>query len=172
MGSVIAILLLQSRAYAARGELGAADGTLGRALALAEPEAYVQLFADEGRPLAELLEAQRAARSAQPDSLQPYRDRLLAIFRRQQGADASSAEPLARSALEHPHALLEPLSEREREVLQLIADGLSNQTIAERLFLSLHTVKVHARNIYAKLGVTSRTEAAARGRALGLLVGR
>jgi LuxR family maltose regulon positive regulatory protein len=65
--------------------------------------------------------------------------------------------------------LVEPLSERELEVLELIAEGLTNPEIASRLFLSLNTVKVHARNIYGKLGVNNRTQAAARARALGLL---
>jgi LuxR family maltose regulon positive regulatory protein len=64
---------------------------------------------------------------------------------------------------------VEPLSARERDVLQLIAEGLSNQEVAARLFLSLHTVKVHARNIYAKLAVTNRTQAVARARALGFV---
>ena len=64
---------------------------------------------------------------------------------------------------------VEPLSAREREVLQLIAKGLSNQEIATQLYLSLHTVKIHARNIYAKLGAANRTQAVARGRALGIL---
>ncbi len=66
-------------------------------------------------------------------------------------------------------AVVEPLSERELEILQLIAEGLTNQEVADRLYLSLHTVKVHARNIYAKLGVKSRTQAVARGKALGIL---
>jgi LuxR family maltose regulon positive regulatory protein len=61
------------------------------------------------------------------------------------------------------------VSERELEVLSLIAEGLTNQEIAAKLYLSLHTVKAHARNIYAKLGVSSRTQAVARGRALGIL---
>jgi ATP/maltotriose-dependent transcriptional regulator MalT len=65
--------------------------------------------------------------------------------------------------------LIEPLSERELEVLQLIADGLKNQEIANRLYLSLHTVKIHARRIYAKLGVSSRTQAAAKAKSLGIL---
>jgi ATP/maltotriose-dependent transcriptional regulator MalT len=65
--------------------------------------------------------------------------------------------------------LAEPLSARELEVLDLIAAGLTNQQIAARLYVSLHTVKSHARNIYAKLGVSSRTQAAATGRVLGLL---
>ena len=65
--------------------------------------------------------------------------------------------------------LVEPLSPRELEVLQLVAAGLTNQQIASRLFLSLHTVKAHTRNIYGKLGVHSRTQAAARGQQLGLL---
>jgi LuxR family maltose regulon positive regulatory protein len=65
--------------------------------------------------------------------------------------------------------LAEPLSARELEVLDLIAAGLTNQQIAARLYVSLHTVKSHARNIYAKLGVSSRTQAIAKGGALGLL---
>jgi LuxR family transcriptional regulator, maltose regulon positive regulatory protein len=65
--------------------------------------------------------------------------------------------------------MVEPVSERELAVLQLIAEGLTNQEIASKLFLSLHTVKVHARNIYRKLGVKSRTRAIARGKALGIL---
>jgi LuxR family maltose regulon positive regulatory protein len=65
--------------------------------------------------------------------------------------------------------LAEPLSERELEVLQLIAEGLTNQEIASRLFLSLNTVKVHTRNIYGKLGVNNRTQAGTRARALEIL---
>jgi LuxR family maltose regulon positive regulatory protein len=65
--------------------------------------------------------------------------------------------------------LVEPLSEREIEVLRLVAEGLSNREIALRLFLSPNTVRVHTHNIYGKLGVSSRTQAVARGRALGLL---
>ena len=65
--------------------------------------------------------------------------------------------------------LIEPLSEREREILQLIANGLTNQKIGARLYLSLNTVKAHTRNIYGKLGVNSRTQATAKARALGLL---
>ena len=168
-GSAIMILVLQSRAHAARGDLPAAHGALERALTLAEPEGYVQVFVDEGQALAALLAAQSAEREAQGDALQPYRAALLAAFRQWHGANASVAQPVAGSALNRSDSLAEPLSEREREVLQLIAEGLRNQAIAERLYLSLHTVKVHARNIYAKLGVASRTEAAARGRALGIL---
>ena len=77
------------------------------------------------------------------------------------GRAASPATSVAGSRL------AEPLSSRELEVLALIAKGLTNQEIAARLYLSLHTVKAHARNIYAKLGVSSRTQAVARGRALG-----
>jgi len=89
---------------------------------------------------------------------------LLAAF---PGEAAGQAVPGGPS---HPQPrLAEPLSPRELEVLPLLAEGLSNQEIAARLYLSLHTVKAHARTIYAKLGVGSRTQAAARARALGLL---
>ena len=93
-----------------------------------------------------------------------YVRRLLGAFpiaEEQQAASAPRQRP--------EDELFEPLSERELEVLQLIAEGLSNKEIATRLYLSLHTVKVHARNIFGKLGVKNRTQAVAKGRALGIL---
>ena len=93
-----------------------------------------------------------------------YLQRLLAAF---PATDPGRAAPTVSPA--PGSRLAEPLSRRELEVLPLIAEGLTNQEIADRLFLSLHTVKAHARTIYAKLGVSSRTQAAAKGRALGLL---
>jgi len=80
-----------------------------------------------------------------------------------------TGEPVQTAISASQSALVEPLSEREIEVLQLIAEGLTNREIADRLYLSLHTVKVHARNIYGKLDVSSRTQAVARGNALGIL---
>ena len=80
-------------------------------------------------------------------------------------AATASRAPFVR----RPSSFIEPLSERELEVLRLIAAGLSNREIAERLFLALSTVKVHTRNIYGKLGVHSRTQAVTRARELGLL---
>jgi len=85
---------------------------------------------------------------------------LLAAFARQADLQPASVTPPASE---------EALSEREREVLRLIAEGLSNQQLAARLYLSPHTIKVHTRNIYGKLGVTSRTQAVAKARALGIL---
>jgi LuxR family maltose regulon positive regulatory protein len=89
-----------------------------------------------------------------------YLHTLLAAFGRQPELHPPSFSPPPSE---------EPLSEREREVLRLIAEGLSNQELAARLYLSPHTIKVHTRNIYGKLGVTSRTQALARARALGIL---
>jgi LuxR family maltose regulon positive regulatory protein len=90
--------------------------------------------------------------------------RLLAAF---PGAEPEQAAPSATPPPEE--ALIEPLSERELEILHLIAEGLTNPEIADRLYLSLNTVKVHTRNIYGKLGVHNRTQAVARARALGVL---
>jgi LuxR family maltose regulon positive regulatory protein len=93
-----------------------------------------------------------------------YARRLLAAF---PVAEPEQTNALKKQAPESD--LIEPLSERELEVLQLIAEGLTNPEIASRLFLSVHTVKAHTRNMYGKLGVHSRTQAIARARALGIL---
>ncbi len=164
-GSIIEILLLRSLAYAALGDVQRALVSLAQGLALAAPEGYVRLFIDEGPPLMRLLAAFHSAGSRQPAVLRGYCEQLLVAARyRPAGTAQASASATGEQAI-----LLEPLSAREREVLQLIAEGLSNQELAARLHISLHTVKVHTRNIYGKLGVTSRTQAVARGQALGML---
>jgi LuxR family transcriptional regulator, maltose regulon positive regulatory protein len=173
ISSQIEVLLLQSLAHEALDDIGQARIPLQRALALAEPEGYVRLFADEGEPMARLLsEAQSAKRKAQSDSLQHYCDLLLSTLRQSADAQTSGMGGGLRSnaqTLERSNVQQEPLTAREREVLRLIAEGLSNQELAARLHLSPQTVKVHTRNIYSKLGVASRTQAVAKGRDLGFL---
>jgi len=151
-GSIIKILILQALAQEAQNNISLALTPLTQALALAHPESHVRPFVDEGPPMAALL---RAA----------VRQGISAEFAQQVLA------ALGETAVTPPPAqpLLDPLSDREIEVLQIIAEGLTNQEVANRLYLSLHTVKVHARNIYAKLDVKNRTEAVARGRSLGIL---
>ncbi len=155
----IEILMLQALAFQAGGDTARAMAALERALTLAEPEGFIRAFVDEGPPMARLL-YEAAARGIAPD----YARRLLAAF------PVAQPEQTAPSTTQAPKPdLIEPLSERELEVLQLIAEGLTNPEIASRLFLALNTVKAHTRNIYGKLGVHSRTQAVARARALGLL---
>ncbi|MGD8624706.1 MAG: LuxR C-terminal-related transcriptional regulator [Anaerolineae bacterium] len=156
---VIEVLLLQALAWAAGGEPTQAMAPLERALALAQPEGFVGIFADEGPPLAQLL-YKAANRGIAPD----YVRRLLAAF---PAAEAERPEPSESSV--PGSELIEPLSEREIEVLQLVAEGLTNREIATRLYLALNTIKAHTRNIYGKLGVGNRTQAVARARALGIL---
>lgn len=167
VGSTIEILVLQALASPV-DEIPAALAPLERALTLAEPEGYVQIFVDEGLPMLRLLEAHSAQRIGHSDPRQPYRDRLLAAFQ-QQGAGADSTQPVLRSALERSNALPEPLSPRELEVLRLVAQGLSNREIGERLHVAVSTVKGHNLAIFGKLQVQRRTEAVARARDLGLL---
>jgi LuxR family maltose regulon positive regulatory protein len=155
----IEILSLKALAFQAGGDTIRALDTLKRALALAEPEGFVRVFVDEGPPMARLL-YEALARGIAPE----YAGRLLAAFPMPEPEQDS---PPAKQAPESD--LIEPLSERELEVLQLIAEGLTNPEIASRLFLSLHTVKTHARNIYGKLGVHNRTQAVTSARALGIL---
>ena len=152
------VMVLQAVAHHAHGEKDEAVQLLGEALALAEPEGFVRIFVDEGTPMARLLSA-AAARGITPD----YTGKLLAGLEAEahQGEDES-----------HPHLtrpLIEPLSHRELEVLQLIAQGLSNREIGERLFLALDTVKGHNRRIFNKLLVKRRTEAVAKARSLNIL---
>jgi LuxR family transcriptional regulator, maltose regulon positive regulatory protein len=153
------VLVLQALAHWAQGKSETAVELLKDALALAKPGGFIRLFIDEGAPMARLL-YETLARGIEP----VYVRRLLAAF------PVADSTPAALSLPPDAEAgLVEPLSMRELEVLQVIAEGLSNQEVANRLYLSLHTVKVHARNIYAKLGVKNRTQAVAKGRALGIL---
>ncbi len=138
---------------------------LGRALALAEPEGYMRTFLDEGPPMARLL-YQAAERGIAVD----YVGQLLAAFAgEKQRFEAPQGTTSLPRSLAEPVGLVEPLSERELEVLALIAEGLSNREVAERLYISLSTVKSHTASIYGKLGVHSRTEAVARAHAWGIL---
>jgi LuxR family maltose regulon positive regulatory protein len=161
IGSVIEILMLQALAHKAQGDNPTALSPLERALTLAEPEGYVRIFGDEGEPMAQLL-SEAAARGIMPD----YTAKLLTAFEAEEQESEDKSYP---SSARSPHSLMEPLSQRELEILQLIAQGLSNRQISQRLFLALSTVKGHNRIIFSKLMVGSRTEAVARARELGLL---
>jgi LuxR family maltose regulon positive regulatory protein len=130
---------------------------LGDALAAAEPGGFIRLFVDEGAPMAQLLSV-----AANQGMIPDYIGKLLsAVEAEEQIRKQGPASP--------DQHLIDPLSQRELEVLQLIAQGLSNQEISERLFLALDTVKGHNRRIFDKLQVQRRTEAVARARELGLL---
>ena len=148
------IMVLQSVALHMHGEKERAVKIFIDALMLAEPGGFIRLFVDEGTSIAELLKE-----SAVHGVMQDYISSLLTIFKIEH-----------RKRSDKPYQpLVEPLSRRELEVLQLIARGLSNSEIGERLSLALDTVKGHNRNIFGKLQVKRRTEAVARARELDLL---
>ena len=148
------VAVLQAIAYQANGELDKALQALRDALMLAEPDGFMRIFLDEGAVMAQLLS------DAMAQGMMPgYVSKLLAVF------EAEKQE----SDLPLPQALIDPLSERELEVLALVAAGLKNKEIAEQLFISLNTVLYHIKNIYDKLGVRKRTLAIIKARELDLL---
>ncbi len=169
MGSVIEILLLQALAHQTQDNIPAALAPLSRALTLAEPEGYVRIFIDAGSPMAALL-AQSVERGAQNDTIRAYAERLLSSFPEAQSAGHRSQNNATtlRSSLKHSSALVEPLSERELDVLRLLRTDLSGPQIARELIVSLSTIRTHTRNIYAKLGAANRRAAIHRAEELDL----
>ena len=166
-GSVIAIRLTQALIEQAQHNRPGALAVLESALTLAEPGGYLRTFVDDGQAMWRLLLDFRAAIETrgrpEPHPLLGYVNRLLAAF-------APSLEALPQSKVARPAAaMVEPVSERELEVLQLIAQGLTNREISERLCVTISTVKGHNQRLFGKLQAQNRTEAVARARELGLL---
>jgi LuxR family maltose regulon positive regulatory protein len=157
LGRLIEILGLQAVARQQQGDTDQALDALEKALAIGQREGYVRVFLDLGESMAALLRT-AATRGVAPD----YVSRLLSAFGAAQEITARLPEPGTPS-------LVEPLTERELEVLHLIGEGYSNRRIAEALVITINTVKKHASSIYGKLGVRSRTQAVVRGQELGLL---
>ena len=146
--------------FKAKGDTASALGEVKIALALAEPGGLLMIFVSKGKPVAELLEEiLEIKKSAHDDTKtgfsQAYVKKILSVFKSQTSPKTEG--------------LMDPISERELEVLHLIAAGLSNREIAEKLFISLNTVKTHTKSINSKLNVNSRTKAVARAKELSLL---
>ncbi len=152
------VMVLQAVALNVQGEKNKALQMLKDALALAEPGGFIRIFIDEGAPMAQLL-SEAASVGIMPD----YVKKLRAAF------DAQEQKGEGKPSLPSSQLSVEQLSPRELEILRLIARGLSNDAISERLYLALSTVKGHNRNIFDKLHVQNRTEAVARARELDLL---
>jgi LuxR family maltose regulon positive regulatory protein len=151
-GRVIEILVLRALARQALGDVPAALGFLDRAVTLAEPEGNVRVFVDEGPPMTSLLRA-----AAKQGTRRDYVRRLLA-----------AASGIERNG-PREQALIEPLSERELDVLRLLGSELDGPAIARELVVSLNTMRTHTKNIYAKLAVTNRRAAVRRAAELNLL---
>ena len=150
-GRVIEILVLQALAHQVLGDIPAALVFVQRVVTLAEPEGYVRVFIDEGPPMASLLRA-----AAKQGTAGTYVRRLLAA-----ATETEHDGPVRQD-------LIEPLSDRELEVLRLLGTDLDGPEIARELMVSLNTVRTHTKNIYAKLAVTSRRAAVRRAAELGL----
>jgi LuxR family maltose regulon positive regulatory protein len=156
---MIEILALQALTLEQKRDIAQAMQTLERALTLAESEGYIRIFVDEGPPMARLL-YEALSEGIAPD----YVRKLLAAFPETEPEKAAKEQTITSDM-----GWIEPLSDRELEVLQLVAKGLSRQEIAAQLVLSLNTVKTHIRNIYSKLGVHKELQAVGKARGLGLL---
>lgn len=160
-GRVIEILVLQALARQMQGDIPAALLPLQQALTLAEPEGYVRIFLDEGPPMAQLLH-EAAGCKIMPD----YTAKLLAAFKAEQQRRVVEP-PLPTAPAAQP--LIEPLSQRELEVLRLFKTELSGPEIAQELVIGLSTLRTHTKRIYSKLNVSSRRAAVNRAEALGLI---
>jgi LuxR family maltose regulon positive regulatory protein len=183
-GSVIEILLTQALLYQAQGAQPRALAALERALTLAEPEDYLRIFVDEGEAMRSLILdfGSMIEKQAFPDihPLLGYVKKLLVFFPTSMGVT-----PQSKTLAPHAHlprvqvpgsvgvtnpksTMIEPLSEREMEVLRLLRSELSGPEIAERLIVSLNTLRTHTKNIFNKLGVNNRRAAIRRAEELGL----
>jgi LuxR family transcriptional regulator, maltose regulon positive regulatory protein len=160
-------MVIQAVAQYLRGEKDKTAQVLGEALALAELGGFIRLFVDEGEPMRLLIANFRFSIEKQVRNevhpLLGYVDKLLVAFPQLREANQKS------KIKNQKPEMIEPLSERELEILRLIAQGLSNGEISQRLFLALSTVKGHNLRIFGKLQAQNRTEAVARARELGLL---
>jgi LuxR family maltose regulon positive regulatory protein len=158
IGSVIEILVVQALAYQLQSDIPKALAALERARTLAQPEGYVRIFLDEGPPMAQLL--REAARRG---ILPGYPSKLLEAFdEEEQGIKGGSPLPASQP-------LVEPLSQRELDVLRLFKTELSGPEIARELVIGLSTVRTHTKSIYSKMGVNTRRAAVRRAEELGLI---
>jgi LuxR family maltose regulon positive regulatory protein len=159
---VIEIRLLQALAHQRLHEESQALAALSEAVRLGEPEGYIRSFVEEGEAMGVLLSKLREEkRKTGPTS---YLDRVLAAFPKQHLA----SQPTRMAKQTPAQSLLEPLSERELQVLYAMAKGASNQEIAQELVIAVDTVKRHVHHIFAKLGVQNRVQAVRQARKLGL----
>jgi LuxR family maltose regulon positive regulatory protein len=171
-GNVIEILVVQALAHQLQGNVPAALLSLERVLTLAEPEGYIRMFLDEGEPMRSLIEDLRmkieSQSRGQDEHLIAYADKLLDAFARSSAVPQSSILPIEnqKSKIEH---LVEPLTERELEVLRLFKTELSGPEIARELVIGLSTVRTHTKSIYNKLNVNSRRAAVKRAEELDLI---
>ena len=163
-GNVIEILVLQALAHQALGDLPAALLSLGQALTLAEPEGYIRMFLDEGSAMAGLLR-EAARRRIMPD----YTGKLLAAFEAEGQTSVASAGESSLLTIPASQPLIEPLSQRELEVLRLFKTELSGPEIARELVIGLSTVRTHTKSIYNKLNVNTRRAAVKRAEELNLI---
>jgi LuxR family transcriptional regulator, maltose regulon positive regulatory protein len=166
-GSIIEIQALRALALAARGDHASALGALTEAVTLARRHSYFRILADEGAPMRALLAQLPATRRGQQHAAGRIDPGYLAALLLACGK--ADAAPPPRRAAAAPPSLAEPLTDRELEVLRLLAAGRSNQSIAHDLVVALDTVKKHVTHVLGKLGAANRTEAADRARQLGLI---
>jgi LuxR family maltose regulon positive regulatory protein len=162
-GRMLEILTTQAGLYAQQGKLGPALTALEEALVLAQPEGSIRAFVNEGAPMQRLLRMSCPRFEDRP-ALLAFMHQLLSAF-----PEAPSAESSPTSPEVHVSGLIEPLSERELEVLRLVAEGCSNAEISTRLVIALSTTKRHLNHILGKLDASNRTQAVMKARESGLL---